>query len=226
MVYSGYIAFFGFTLPRGDKDGKDGDDREYKISEIYITLIKKLLSINIPVKQLILLAHKFDENNIWHHIPREIIEIIFSYVNMDKEVDDIILMDEASYVEDECISTLLQNHFNVNKIMKKDDGKSLCVMSKKCCYNDGTKFIGFELGSTNFVYRSEVEEYDSFGDYRDAQMKQLRNIQNYYDKNKKVMEEILKAMISTLEEYANRDEEFEVPEIKIYTFANDCESCS
>jgi hypothetical protein len=110
---------------------------------------------------------------------------------------------------------------DINDIMIEKGYKFIELIYKNCCYYDKDQvFLGVHIGSTKFVYRSAVEEYQTFEDYDNEKRKQLDNIKKMYDENE---EEILK-------EFNNFSKQFNLDELqrfpKFYTFANDCENCT
>ena len=88
---------------------------------------------------------------------------------------------------------------------------------KYCCYNDGTVFIGFHIGSTHFVYRDEVKEYKTFNKYHNKNNKELSKLKKTF---KKVQLQIKKEFVLLRKEFPK------INKPKFYTFANDCESCT
>lgn len=36
------------------------------------------------------------------------------------------------------------------------------IDTQRCCYDDGSFFLGFHIGNTSFVYRNNIDEYDDF----------------------------------------------------------------
>ena len=145
MVYSGHIAFYGIHL------------NNYK--ELW-SFIQGIVGLKA---HYVLLAHNFQEDNIFHAIPYEIIRMILNYCVVQEPKADEWLGDEF----DEFMQT------NVCE---------LDIRHQPCCYNDGGFFIGFVLGDTYFAYRDSIDEYATFESYLKKYYKQLRKIKKEHKK--------------------------------------------
>lgn len=138
----------------------------------------------------------------------------------------------------------------VNDFLQKKGFKVIKLITKRCCYNDGEVFIGVYLGRTDFVYRDDVRDFDSFDEYENVQKKELDRIKQNYNENKNDADMELKKFKLEYPEENESDEEvetivrfwkkiqqkqqkkkqirekFELGSVKIFTFANDCDRCS
>jgi hypothetical protein len=69
------------------------------------------------------------------------------------------------YEEEELINNFLSN-----------EGYEIQVHQKRCCYDDGSWFFGYFVGSTSFVYRDLIETYDTFENYYSRDQRELDRI--------------------------------------------------
>lgn len=116
----------------------------------------------------------------------------------------------------------------INEYLIKN-GFEFKLYTKRCCNDDGTIYLGFILGETDFVYRDEVREYATFMEYHAAMLTQLNAIMEHYNHNKTMIDDEFMCM-RELAKQRNSDtlDEFLClcDDIRFFTFANDCERCS
>ena len=99
----------------------------------------------------------------------------------------------------------------------REAGSSLSIDMKRCCYFDDTFYFGVDCGSTDFVYRDEVDTYQNFVDYHATMLEQLEKLKkNWEDHREQAIEELKKC--ETLEGIEGGP--------KFYKYANDCENCT
>ena len=117
----------------------------------------------------------------------------------------------------------------INKFLT-EEGYQIQVHRKRCCYDDGCWYLGYDLGSTEFVYRDCVEEFRTFSEYSNSMQEQLDGIEKKWTsiqtQVRKELQSIKKLYNSTVEhneEFDKFDEEYD---LGFHKYANDCESCS
>lgn len=204
MVYSGHIVFYGIKFDN------------IQLLEYFL---KRFLNVPIAVKQIIFLASAYDEKCQWYRLPRDIVNMILEMVEPElPEIEDPEDVYEISFKF---------------KILMKEHGYILDLDYKKCCYNDGTLFLGTILGNLNIVYRSEVESYKNFADYQTSVMEQFDRIRkankqidhSVYRKIQKVLDRSKTCQNCKENEHDICDCDLDL-EVQVYTYADDCESCS
>lgn len=122
------------------------------------------------------------------------------------------------------------NLYNVEVIEEflSENGCTFSVDTKKCCYNDGSFFIGFELGEFEFIHRDYVEDFSTFEKFEISINCQMTYLKNVYQKEKPRMDTEFDKMIALINANCSDYEEFEDfhDPPRIYKYANDCEHCS
>ncbi len=148
--------------------------------------------------QTILLAHRYDEGSLFGMLPYEIVSTILDYCVIyrpdDEDIKNWGRCDYEQFIAEEC--------------------NSIEITQQRCCYDDGSRFMGFNLGDTYFAYRDSIDEYATFDSYIQKYYKQLRKIKKTHRKLEEKITEFDKicSVLGYLPLY--------------YTFANDCENCS
>lgn len=225
MVYSGHICFYGIRF----------DD--IKVLELFL---KQLLAVRPDVRHLMLLAQKYDPNSPVSKISKDALKLVFNYVTPGiptYEGDKFCAMEYADW-----LTSYIQDNYPSRNV----DGKQLKTIEvgvKRCCYEDGTFFLGFDLGTMDVVYREEVRSYNHFDKYESTMRRKIDKIKHNRDKIDPLIEEKLQSMLTL---YYNNcpicdDESRDVAEqhlegpcycdinqeaLMVFTYANDCESCS
>jgi hypothetical protein len=161
---------------------------------------------------VLLLAHQL-QGNIWSKVPKDIIKMILDFrraqEKLDLKADPAFNEAPDQYELAECVDPFLNEM----------DGLELGYF--RCCYFDGTFFVGVGLGGTDFVYRTQLREFDSFEAYNENVMEQLTRIEKAHAKREADIEKIKKRMNRLF-----RGSRFAELPMKVFTWANDCESCT
>jgi hypothetical protein len=197
MVYSGYVCFYGIHV-RSREDLYD---------------VIALLWGYRGADAVLLLAHQFQPSSIWTKVPKDIIKMILDFKRAQEKLDlkgapDFNEMGDGPYELEEYVSPFLNE-------MRMELGYL------RCCYFDGSFFVGVCLGGTDFVYRSQLRDYVTFEAYNEKVMEQLTNIEKTHAKREADIEKIKKRMNRHF-----RGSKFAELPMKVFTWANDCESCS
>ena len=215
MVYSGHICVYGIHFP------------DYKTLRLFLELF---LNVRQDVKMLILFANRFEESNVWSMLPKDMIKLIFSKVHPELPNYDFSESAWTFEIVEMC-----------DRLLRDYGYPSLTVNKKRCCYDDGSFYLGFYLGDHSVVYRESVEEYENFDTYYDSMIKQLAEIKSTYKNVDRTIVDSIMRFKQKLEEVecVCENEDYEVClscelygdlayslEFNTYTYANDCESCS
>ena len=138
----------------------------------------------------------------------------FCYGTTLNQLVDKLYQDDGENEEDIVNEFLLSEGYNAK------------VHRKTCCYDDGTWFFGYMLGETNFVYRNNVEEFDSFEQYQTFVQSQLDMIEREWLKLRSIIQKefnSIKKLYKASNDNGDNDNVWTDP--SFYKYSNDCEYC-
>lgn len=118
---------------------------------------------------------------------------------------------------------------NLVNTFLSEEGYDIRVHRKRCCYDDGSWYFGYWLGTTEFVYRCMVDVFSSFDDYDRRMRDELDRVEMEWAKKqiqiRKELRNIAKLYNASIGEGDKFDDD---PDLSpsFYKYANDCEYCS
>lgn len=140
------------------------------------------------------------------------------------KLDDALLMVGLDPKSDEDgYNKVNQQLDKVNQQLEELGYKHLQLYTLPCCYFGGSWYLGFKVGSTDFVYRDDVSSYYDFKSYHEAQLNQLSELEATWAANKEAVTMELDQFMQMVKPFSERVVQY-TP--KFYTFANDCGNCT
>ena len=121
-----------------------------------------------------------------------------------------ILLSVYELIKDEGDDNDLQNMILL--LLKILSFKHLTLLSQSCCNDDGTTFLGIELGSNHVTHRYIIDKYKNFHNYYNDYMNNVIIMKNKMKRNK--------------ESYDNEFNKLIDIKPRIYSMANDCYRCT
>lgn len=112
------------------------------------------------------------------------------------------------------------------------EGYEAMVHRKRCCYDDGSWYFGYLLGSTDFVYRDSVDEFPTFDKYSSDMHDQLDRIEKEWVSKQTQIRKELRSIRTLFDASCAEGDLWEQWDgdldmaLAFYKYANDCESCS
>jgi hypothetical protein len=121
-----------------------------------------------------------------------------------------ILLSIYELIKDEGDEDDLQNMILL--LLKILSFKHLTLLYPSCCNDDGTAFLGIELGSNHITHRYIIDKYKNFHNYYDDYMNNVIIMKNKMKRNK--------------ESYDNEFNKLIDIKPRIYSMANSCYRCT
>jgi len=143
--------------------------------------LKTFIYIREDVEMLISLAQKFEKDNIWYKVPKDIMNKIFLMVSEPMLTLDNIIEDRDS----------------LNDIFPTY-GYNIEILPNP--YHWKGYYLGFKLGEIEIPYRNDVEEFDTF---HKSIYEKLR-IEDTYNENREQYENNFKRIRHKLIKYLER----------------------
>jgi hypothetical protein len=199
------------------------DDNNYdEIDKIYIN------NINLDEYDIsdVVVDNDIEDNDIKDNDEDDSDEDDYEYddendyvIESDDDIDDDddhykqenkILLSIYELIKDEGDDDDLQNMILL--LLKILSFKHLTLLSPSCCNDDGTTFLGIELGSNHVTHRYIIDKYKNFHNYYNDYMNNVIIMKNKMKRNKESYDNEFSKLIDT--------------KPRIYSMANDCYRCT